>query len=92
MNTKEVKAKIHDHADHIESGVAAAAASLGNGAEAIGEKAQQINDALHEFGTRLFDSTKALTDEAVKQARQRPLVVFGAAFIAGLIVARALHR
>jgi hypothetical protein len=72
MNTQEVKAKIHDGANRVESGVAAAAASLGNGAEAIGEQ--------------------ALSEEAAKQARQRPLMVFGAAFVAGLLVARALRR
>jgi hypothetical protein len=92
MNTQEVKAKIHDGANRVESGVAAAAASLGNGAEAIGEQAQQLNETLRDIGQRLLDSTKALSEEAAKQARQRPLMVFGAAFVAGLLVARALRR
>ncbi len=92
MNTKEVKAQIHKNADHIENGVAAMAASLANGAEALGEQRDELQDKLRDFGRRMLDSTKTLTDEATKQARLRPLAVFGVAFVAGVIVARVLRR
>ena len=92
MNTREIKAQINKSADQIESGVAAAAASLGNGAEALGEKGNELQENLREIGRNLLESTKALTDEAAKQARLRPLAVFGIAFAAGVVVARALRR
>ena len=92
MNTREIKAQINKSADQIESGVAAAAASLGNGAEALGEKGNELQENLREIGRNLLESTKALTDEAAKQARLRPLAVFGIAFVAGVVVARALRR
>lgn len=92
MNTKETKAQINMAADHVESGVAAAAASLGNGIEALGEQRDEMLDTLRDVGRRLLDSTKALTDEAARQARLRPLAVFGLAFVAGIIVARVVRR
>jgi hypothetical protein len=92
MNTREIKAKINQRADQIESGVAAAAESLTNGADALGEQSDELQDNLREIGRNLLESTKALTDEAAKQARLRPLAVFGIAFVAGVIVARALRR
>lgn len=92
MNTKEVKAQIRKGAAHIENSVAAAAAILGNGADAVGEQHDELQDKLRDIGRRVLDSTKALTDEASKQARLRPLAVFGVAFVAGVIVARALRR
>jgi t-SNARE complex subunit (syntaxin) len=92
MNTKETRAQIHQTADQVENGVAAAAASLGNGVEALGEKRDEMLDTLRDIGRRLLDSTKALTDEAARQARLRPLAVFGVAFVAGVIVARVVRR
>jgi len=92
MNTSQIKAKIHNSADEIESGVAAVAASLSNGAEALNDKRDELQDNLREIGRNLLESTKALTDEAAKQARLRPLAVFGIAFVAGIVAARALRR
>jgi hypothetical protein len=92
MNAKEIKAQILESADQIESGVAAAAASLGNGAEAVSEQGDDLQDKLSDFGRRLLDGTQELTDEASRQAHLRPLAVFGIAFVAGVIVARALRR
>ena len=42
MNTNETKARIRKSAEQIESGVAAAAASLTNGAEALGEQSDEL--------------------------------------------------
>jgi type II secretory pathway component PulF len=92
MTTREIKAKINKRADQIESGVAMAAESLTNGADALGEQSDELQDNLREIGRNLLESTKALTDEAARQARLRPLAVFGIAFVAGVIVARALRR
>ena len=87
-----MKAQIHRTADSIEDGIEAAAVSLGNGAETIGAKGADMQDKLREIGQRLMESTKALTDEAARQARLRPLAVFGVAFVAGIVIARVLRR
>lgn len=92
MNTKETKAQIRKGADKIESGVEAAADSLAEGAEALGEHSDELQDKLRDIGRHILNTTKELSDEAAKQARLRPLAVFGVAFVAGVIVARALRR
>jgi len=92
MRTTQIKAQINKSAEEIENGVAAAAASLGNGVDTLGEQHDALQDKLRDIGHDLLDSTKALTDEAAKQARLRPLAAFGVAFVAGIIVARALRR
>jgi hypothetical protein len=92
MSTKEVKAQIHKGADRIEDGVEAAAASIGNGVDALAEQRDELLETLRDLGRRMLESSKALSDEAVKQARLRPLAVFGVAFVAGVIVARVLRR
>ena len=92
MSTKEIKAQIHNAADHIENGVHATAASLGNGVDALDAQRGELQDMLRDFTRRMRESTKALTDEATRQAQQRPLAVFGFAFLAGIIAARVLRR
>lgn len=92
MDTNQIKAQIHTSADRIESGVAAAAAGLSNGADALGIQRDELLGQLRDIGRRLLDSSRTLTDEAGKQARLRPLGVFGVAFVAGVIVARVLRR
>ena len=92
MNTKDTKAQIRKSADQVESGVEAIAESLSNGADALGEQSDELQDKLREIGQRLLDTTKELSDAAAKQARLRPLAVLGVAFVAGLVVARALRR
>jgi len=47
---------------------------------------------LRDLGARMLESSRTLSDEAARQARLRPLAVFGAAFLAGVIVARVLRR
>ena len=91
-HTKDINEQINKSADNIESGVAAAAAGLSNGVDALGERRDELLDKLRAIGNSLLDSTKALTNEATKQAHLRPLAVFGVAFVAGVIVARALRR
>ena len=91
MQTKEVKAQISKSAENIESGAAAAAASLGNGADALGKQHDELQDKLRDIGQSLLASSKVLADEAARQARLRPLAAFGAAFVAGVIVARMLR-
>jgi len=92
MNMNETKARIRKTAEHVESGVAAAAESLTNGADALGEESEELQEKLRDIGRRLLDTSKELGDEAAKQARLRPLAVLGIAFVAGVIVARALRR
>jgi hypothetical protein len=92
MNAKQMKDQIHKTADEIENGVAAAATRLGNGAEALDNRREQLQDTLHDFGRRLLDNSKELGGEIAKQARLRPLAVFGVAFVAGIFVARVLRR
>lgn len=92
MNTKEVKAQIHKGADRIESDVEAAATRIGNGADALAEQRDELMQTLRDLGRRMLESSKALSDEAVKQARLRPLAVFGVAFLAGVVAARVLRR
>lgn len=92
MTTRPIKAQIHKNADQIESGVEAAAAGLSNGADALGKQRDELQDDLRDIGRRMLDGTKKLTDEAARQARLRPLAVLGAAFVAGVIVARVLRR
>ena len=92
MNMNETKARIRKGAEYVESGVAEAAESLTNGAEALGEQSEELQEKLRDIGRRLLDTTKELSDEAAKQARLRPLAVFGIAFVAGVIVARAWRR
>ena len=92
MNTKQMKDQIRKSADEIESGVAAAATRLGNGADALKERREGLQDTLRDFGQRLLDNSKQLSDEIASQARLRPLAVFGVAFVAGIFVARVLRR
>ena len=92
MNTNEIKSRVRKDAEHVEDAVKAAAASVANGAEALGEQRDEVLDRLRDIGNDLMDRAKALTDEANKQARLHPLAVFGVAFIAGVIAARALRR
>ena len=91
MHTKEVKAQISKSAENLENGAAAAAASLGNGADSIGKQHDELQDKLRDIGQSLLASSKVLADEAARQARLRPLATFGAAFVAGVIVARMLR-
>lgn len=91
MHANEVKARINSSAEAVESGVAAAAASLGNGADALGKQRDELQDKLREIGQSLLASSKVLVDEAARQARLRPLATFGVAFVAGVIIARALR-
>lgn len=92
MHTKEIKAQINSSAEAIESGVAAAAASLGNGADALGKEHDELQDRLRDIGQSLLASSKVLVDEAARQARLRPLATFGVAFVAGVIIARVLRN
>ena len=92
MSTKEIKAQIHHAADRVEDGVEAAASALGNGVDALGAEHGELQRMLRDLGQRVRESTKALTDEATRQARLRPLAVFGLAFLAGVVAARALRR
>jgi len=92
MSTKEIKAQIHKAGDRVEDGVEAAAAALGNGVDALDAQRGELQDMLRDLGRRMRESTKALTDEATRQARLRPLAVFGLAFLAGVVAARALRR
>lgn len=92
MSTKEVKAQIHKQAERIESGVEDVANELGDGADAVAAQRDDLQETLREFGRHIADSLKTLTDEASRQAQQRPLAVFGVAFLAGVIAARALRR
>ena len=92
MSTKEVKAQLHKGVDRIESGMEAAAAGLGNGVDALAEQRDEFLETLRDLGRRMLDSSKALSDEAARQARLRPLAVFGVAFLAGVVAARVLRR
>jgi len=92
MNTKEIKARIHSGSERVDAAVDAAATSLGDGTDALGKQSDALQDRLRDISRNLLDSTKALTEEARRQAQLRPLAVFGVAFVAGLIVARALRR
>ena len=92
MATKEIKAQIHDAAAHVEGGVEAAAATLGNGVDTFDAQRGKLQEMFRDLAERLRESTTALTDEAARQARLRPLAVFGIAFLAGIVAARALRR
>ena len=92
MSTKETKAKVRKIAGRVERGVQVAAAGKTNGAGALGRQRDALQDRLRNIGRKLQDSAEALTDEASRLARLRPLAVFGIAFVAGVIVARALRR
>ena len=90
MSTRQTKASVH--ADHAESGVQAAVASLANGAEKLGELSDALKDKVRGFGHHIADGTRDLADRANKQAHLHPLAVFGIAFAAGVVLARALRR
>lgn len=92
MKTNDVKSKIADGAGRVERVVAAAGASLGNGAEAIADSAERADQTMNDLGTRLLQRAKDLGEAAGRQAHLRPYAVFGVAFIAGVIFARALRR
>ena len=92
MNSNEVKAQIHKGAEHIENGVEAAQASIGNGIDALAEQRDELLETLRDVGRRLLESSKSLSEEAAKQARMRPLAVLGVAFVAGIVAARVLRR
>ncbi len=92
MKTEKIKAQIRKRANQIEDDVAAAAATRGNGAETFEGKSDELQEKLREMGRDLLESTRKLTEEATRQARMRPLAVFGIAFVAGVVVARMLRR
>ena len=52
MNMNETKTRIRKTAEHVESGVAAAAESLTNGAEALGEESEELQEKLRDIGRR----------------------------------------
>lgn len=92
MDANEMKAQIHKSADQIENGVAAAAAHLANGAEALDKQSDEVQSTLRDIAKRLLDNTKQLSDELAAQAHSRPLAAFCCAFVAGVIVGRLARR
>lgn len=92
MISQQNDAQIRSSVDQIEDGVAAVAASVSNGVDALNHKRDELQDKAREFGRGLLDDAKELTDEVAKQAHLRPLAVFGVAFVAGVVVARLLRR
>jgi len=92
MDTKEVKAQIHKTVDRVEEGVEAAATHVSNGAGLLNDAGNEVLETFRELGRRMLESSKALTEQANRQARLHPFAVLGCAFVAGVVVARALRR
>lgn len=92
MSTKINKADIHEGADKMKAGIDEVADKLADEAEMLASKAEMFDERLRDIGRRFLESTKGLTEEAAKQARLHPLAVFGVAFAAGIVLARALRR
>lgn len=61
-------------------------------AEAAGERLADLEQQLRDAGDRLRDGARELASVASEQMRQRPLLAFGVAFLAGMTVARLLRR
>lgn len=92
MDTKTVKAKIHKSAEQIETGVESAAQKLADSADTIARKSDELHDDMAEMAKTLRENTKGFADDAAKRVREHPLASFGLAFVAGILVARALRR
>jgi Na+/H+-translocating membrane pyrophosphatase len=92
MNSNEVKAQIHKAAKRVENGAEAVADNIGDGVDALAGQRDELLETFRDVGRRLLESSRALTEEAAKQARLRPLAVFGVAFVAGIVAARMLRR
>ena len=92
MSTRQTKSSIHHKTDRAEGVVEAAVASLANGAEKLGELSDALKDKVRGIGRHVADGTKDLANQANKQAHLHPLAVFGIAFAAGIVLARAVRR
>jgi len=92
MNTRQVKSSIHQNADRVEGGVEAAASGLAAGAKKLDELRDALKAKVRGIGQRVADSTAELASQANRQAHIHPLAVFGIAFAAGMVLARAIRR
>jgi hypothetical protein len=88
----EIKASFNRSANDLASGVAAAAESVVAGVDAIGAGSAAIEEPLRDLGREMLAGTKTFGEAIARHARERPLATFGIAFLAGVVVARALRR
>jgi hypothetical protein len=81
-----------DHTERTDANAAATAPKAAEHADPRSGECQRLEQDLRDAGTRLLDSTKGLREELARQAQLHPLATFGAAFAAGVLLARALRR
>ena len=87
MNARQTKSSIRQKTDRAKSGVEVATANGTEKPGALGDAGKACS-----IGRRMTEGTKDLVNQANKQARLHPLAVFGIAFAAGIVLARAVRR
>lgn len=92
MNTKELKSQIHKGTERMEHDVAAVAASIHNGTEALGKQRDDLEHTLHDVGHRLAHRGRTLAAEASTPANLRTLALLATTLVAGFFVLRSLRH
>ena len=86
------KLKIQDAADAVEQGIDSLTANLGPAADSLDAHSDRLQAQVRSIGRAMAESAKALGEQAGSQARTRPWLAVGVAFVGGLLAARALRR
>lgn len=89
---KQVKSAVAKAARHIHDGVDAAEKTVDDTAGRFSERLESLEAQLRESSERILANAKELGAAASQQMRSHPLATFGAAFVAGITVARLLRR
>ena len=81
-----------DHTDKTDATAANDAPAAAERVDPCAIECHRLEQELRDAGTRLLDSSKGLREELARQAQLHPVATFGAAFAAGVLLARALRR
>lgn len=85
----ETRERVGNDAHSIKDSASEEMQSLREKLRANGE---QLEDELRDAGARIADGAKTFSDAATDQIRENPLIAFGVAFAAGLVISRLLRR
>lgn len=92
MTATQIKSRTRKNAGIVEGAVDTAAADVAGEVEALAGQRDVLKERLRDIGRKLRDRSRIAAEEASEQARLHPLAAIGVAFVAGLLVARALRR
>lgn len=95
-SVREVKQHLDEGSERIAEGAEenrdTAAGELHNLRAKLRANGAQLEDDLRDAGARFADGAKKFSEAATEQIRENPVVAFGIAFAAGIVVSRWLRR